>query len=103
MADANSIREELRTAITGKNLMLNGTAKFDFEPGIVYIDGLTESASVSDEDKEADITVLMSVDTWEKLKNDETDSTTEFMNGRIKVKGNMTVGARLGSIFKSIK
>ena len=103
MADENSIREELATAVTGKNLMLDGTVKFDFEPGIVYIDGLTESASVSDEDKEADCTLLMSVDTWEKLKNDETDSTTEFMNGRIKIQGNMTVAARLASIFKSVK
>ena len=59
MADANSIREELATAVTGKNLMLDGTVKFDFEPGIVYIDGLTESASVSDEDKDADCTLSM--------------------------------------------
>lgn len=103
MADANSIREELTTALTGKNLMIDGTVKFDFEPGIVYVDGSTESASVSDEDKDADCILLMSVDTWEKLKNDETDSTTEFMNGRIKIQGNLTVGARLGSIFKSVK
>ena len=103
MADANSIREELASAINGKNLSLNGTVKFDFEPGIVYIDGSTDSASVSAEDKAADCTVLMTVDTWEKLKNEETDSTTEFMNGRIKVQGSLETIARLTTIFDSVK
>jgi putative sterol carrier protein len=103
MADADSIRNELTTALNGKSLSLDGTVKFDFEPGIVYIDGSTDSASVSDEDKDADCTVVMSVDTWEKLKNEETDSTTEFMNGRIKVQGSLETIARLTTIFDSVK
>ena len=70
MADADSIRNELTTALNGKNLSLDGTVKFDFEPGIVYIDGSTDSASVSAEDKDADCTVIMTVDTWEKLNNE---------------------------------
>tara|TARA_X000001036_G_scaffold265791_1_gene246915 strand:+ start:412 stop:723 length:312 start_codon:yes stop_codon:yes gene_type:complete len=103
MADADSIRNELTTALNGKNLSLDGTVKFDFEPGIVYIDGSTDSASVSAEDKDADCTVIMTVDTWEKLKNEETDSTTEVFNGRIKLQGSMETVDRLGTIFKSVK
>jgi putative sterol carrier protein len=103
MADADSIRNELSTALQGKSLSLNGTVKFDFEPGIVYIDGSTNSASVSDEDKDADCTLVMSVETWEKLKNEETDSTTEVLNGRIKLQGNQETIARLATVFDSVK
>jgi putative sterol carrier protein len=103
MADANSIRNELATALNGKSLSLDGTVKFDFEPGIVYIDGSTDSASVSDEDKDANCTVVMSVETWEKLKNKETDSTTEVLNGRIKLQGEAETIARLGTVFDSVK
>ena len=103
MADADSIRNELATALNGKSLSLDGTVKFDFEPGIIYIDGSTDSASVSDEDKDSDCTLVMSVDTWEKLKNEETDSTTEFLNGRIKFQGSTAILARLGTVFDSVK
>ena len=104
MADADTIRNELNSALTGKNLSLDGNVKFDFDgTGVVYIDGSTDSASVSGEDKDADCTVVMSVETWEKLKNEETDSTTEFFNGRIKIQGNMEIVMKLTQIFDSVK
>ena len=103
MADADSIRNELATALDGKSLSLDGTVKFDFEPGIVYIDGSTDSASVSAEDKDSDCTLTMSVETWEKLKNNETDSTTEVLNGRIKLQGSQEIIARLATVFDSVK
>ena len=104
MADANSIRQELATGINGKDLQMNAKVKFDFDgTGTVFIDGSTNVASVSDEDKDADCTLTMSVDVWEEMKSGDLDGTSAFMQGKLRVSGDMSIAMKLGQIFDSVK
>tara|TARA_Y200000002_G_C22217346_1_gene470086 strand:+ start:50 stop:364 length:315 start_codon:yes stop_codon:yes gene_type:complete len=104
MADANSIREELAAGINGKDLQLNAKVKFDFDgTGVVLIDGSTNSATVSGEDTDADCTLTMSVDVWEEMKSGALDGTSAFMQGKLKVSGDMSIAMKLGQIFDSVK
>jgi len=104
MADANSIREEMAAGINGNDIKLGATVKFDFEgEGIVYIDGSTEVGAVSDEDKDADCTLTLSVETWESMKSGDLDGTSAFMQGKLKVSGDMSIAMKLGTILESAK
>ena len=104
MADVASIREELANGINGKDIQLGKTVKFDFEgEGVVFIDGSTEVGAVTDEDKDADCTLTMSVDTWEEMKAGSLDGTSAFMQGKLKVSGDMSVAMKLGQVFESVK
>tara|TARA_B100001996_G_scaffold366522_1_gene337317 strand:+ start:964 stop:1284 length:321 start_codon:yes stop_codon:yes gene_type:complete len=106
MADAASIRAELQEGLNGKTIGLNATVKFDFDgTGIAYLDDSAGGvgAVVSDEDKDANCTLTMSVDTWEEMKAGSLDGTSAFMQGKLKVSGDMSVAMKLGQVFESVK
>ena len=108
MADVASITSELSKGLNGKEVDLNGAiVTFDFGEGVVCLDGSSEkgptSIVVSNEVKTSDATVRMSCDLWEQLKQETTTSTTAFMNGEIKLEGDMDIVRRLQTIFDSVK
>ena len=85
----------------GANSGLGGTLKFDFgEPGSVYIDGKSEPNTVSDGDgKAADCTISLSLETFEKMIKGELDGTSAFMQGKLRVAGDMGLAMKLGPIL----
>ena len=85
----------------GANSGLGGTLKFDFgEPGSVYIDGKSSPNSVADgEGKTADCTISVSLDTFEKMVKGELDGTSAFMQGKLRVAGDMGLAMKLGPIL----
>ena len=84
----------------GANTGLNGTLKFDFEgKGCVYLDGKSSPNSVSNENKAADCTITVSLDTFKKMVAGELDGTTAFMQGKLNVAGDMSVAMKLGPIL----
>ena len=68
-------------AAIGANSGLGGTLKFDFgEPGSVLIDGKATPNTVSDGDgKNADCTISVSLDTFDKMVKGELDGTSAFI------------------------
>lgn len=72
----------------------DGTAKFDIEDeGAVLIDG--SGARASDED--ADVTLSADADTFKEILSGQTNPTSAFMTGKLKVDGDMGLAMKLAS------
>jgi len=81
-----------------KGTNLDATVKFDFgDDGVVFVDG--SAGTVSNEDKEADCTITISMANFVALSSGDLDPTTAFMMGKLKVKGNMGIAMKLQSIL----
>lgn len=75
--------------------------KFNFgDDGILYIDG--ENGTVDNSDGEADATILITWDDFVKMHAGELDGTMAFMQGKLKVEGDMSVAMQLQSVMSSI-
>lgn len=80
---------------------LNSTVKFQFNggEGVIFVDGNTDPNSVSNEDKEADCTILVDYEDFQKMLSGEMNPMGAFMGGKLKVEGNMGVAMKLTNIF----
>jgi putative sterol carrier protein len=89
----------------GENSGLGGTLKFDFgDPGSVFIDGKATPNTVSDgADKAADCTISVSLDTFEKMVKGELDGTSAFMQGKLRVAGDMGLAMKLGPVLQKAR
>jgi putative sterol carrier protein len=85
----------------GADSGLGGTLKFDFgEPGSILIDGKSQPNTVSDgEGKSADCTINVSLENFEKMAKGELDGTSAFMQGKLRVAGDMGLAMKLGPIL----
>ena len=85
----------------GANSGLGGTLKFDFgEPGSVLIDGKSTPNTVTDgEGKSADTTISVKLEDFEKMVKGELDGTSAFMQGKLRVAGDMGLAMKLGPIL----
>lgn len=72
--------------------------KFDFgDEGKLLIDG--PGGTASNEDGPADATIKVSWDDFKKLQAGELDGTMAFMQGKLKVDGDMSVAMQLQSLM----
>src|SRR5688572_5087913 len=77
----NRIKEKV-----GTNSGLDATVKFDLGgDGVIFVDGKSSPNSVSNEDKDADCTISMSLENFMKLVEGDLDPTTAYMFGKLKV------------------
>ncbi len=76
--------------------------KFDFgDIGKLFIDGA--AGKVSNDDGAADATIKVNFDDFLKMAQGALDPTMAFMQGKLKVDGNMGVAMKLSSIFSKLK
>jgi putative sterol carrier protein len=89
----------------GANSGLGGTLKFDFgDAGSVLVDGKSSPNSVSDGDgKSADCTISVTLDTFEKMVKGELDGTSAFMQGKLRVAGDMGLAMKLGPVLQKAR
>jgi len=72
--------------------------KFDFgDVGKLFIDG--EAGTATNDDGEADATVSVDWDDFKKLASGEMDGTMAFMQGKLKVAGDMSVAMQLQGLM----
>jgi putative sterol carrier protein len=87
------VRAQVATA-TG----FDHTVKFDFgDDGLVFVNG--NDNTVSNDDADADCTIKMSLENFEKMSAGDLDPTTAFMMGKLKVSGDMGVAMKLSSVL----
>ena len=92
-----SMTEELRRR-AARSPQLGYKVKFDLgEDGMILWDGTSTPAAISNEDGEADTTIRMSAENFEKLMTGALDPTMAFMLGKLKVEGKMGVAMKLSS------
>ena len=87
-------------AKVGDNSGLGATVKFDCgDDGVIYVDGASSPNSVSNDNTDADCTIGLDLDVLSDLIAGDLDPTAAFMQGKLKVDGDMSVAMRLGSIL----
>jgi putative sterol carrier protein len=101
--DVAAITEQMRNAI-GADSGLGKTLKFDFgDEGKVFIDGAASPNTVSNDDNPADTTVKVSLEDFLAMADGKLDGMSAFMQGKLKVMGDMSVAMKLQTIFAKMK
>lgn len=78
---------------------LGKTLKFQFPEGNVYVDLTGEEAQVSNEDKEADTTIITTLETLDGLRKGTVNPMMAMMSGKVKIKGDMALAMKLQSLM----
>src|ERR1700753_3441543 len=89
----------------GGQFGLGGTLKFDFgADGSVLIDGKSApNAGTDGAAKSADTTIPLTLDTFAGLAKKEIDPTSAFMQGKLRVAGNMGLAMKLGPVLEKAR
>ena len=99
MATLEEITDRFKTAV-GSDSGLGKTIKFDLKgEGFIFIDG----GSVTNEDKPADCTIIVDKDDFEKMAQGQLDPTMAFMQGKLKINGDMGVAMKLQPLLAKIR
>lgn len=100
MADLASVTDKIRGAL-GDNSGLGKTVKIDLgDIGKIFIDGASSPNSVTNEDKPADATVSMTWDDFMALSAGQLDPMMAFMQGKLKIAGDMMIAQKLAPLLK---
>ena len=96
-------KNEMVAALNEKSAWLPGKrVKIDFgDEGVVMLDGQANKAS--EENGEADTTIKVSWADWQELASGQLDGMTAFMQGKLKVEGDMSNAMQLQGVFAKLK
>lgn len=96
-------KNEMIAALNEKSAWLPGKrVKIDFgDDGVVMLDGQANKAS--EEDGAADTTIKVAWSDWEALASGQLDGMTAFMQGKLKVEGDMSNAMQLQGVFSKLK
>ncbi len=93
--DMQAATAALRAKV-GEDSGLNAILKFDCgADGVAVIDGKNVPNTVSNQDREADCTVAISLENLSALLSGELNPMNGFMMGKFKVSGDMSVAMKL--------
>ncbi|MGF1549012.1 MAG: SCP2 sterol-binding domain-containing protein [Sphingomonadaceae bacterium] len=95
-------KTEMATKLHEAGAWLPGKrVKLDFgDEGIVMLDGVAEK--VTEEDGEADTTIKVSWDDWQQMADGKMDGMTAFMQGKLKVEGDMANAMQLQGVLSKL-
>ncbi|WP_298163284.1 SCP2 sterol-binding domain-containing protein [Brevundimonas sp.] len=100
MADLAQVTEHIRGAV-GDNSGLGKTVKIDLgDVGKIFIDGAAVPNTVTNDDKPADATVSMTWDDFMSLSEGKLDPMMAFMQGKLKIAGDMMIAQKLAPLLK---
>jgi putative sterol carrier protein len=100
MKDVAEIIARMGAAL-GDDCGLRGRLKLDFgEAGCVLLDGKAIPNTVNDgAGQAADCTIAVSLENFERLAKNELDPTAAFLQGKLKVSGDMGLAMKLGALL----
>ncbi|MHA1536129.1 MAG: SCP2 sterol-binding domain-containing protein [Alphaproteobacteria bacterium] len=84
----------------GEESGLGATLKFAFEDDtVIFVDATKSPNEVSNDDKDADCTLSMTVANFQAMMDGDLDATMAYMSGKLKIDGNMGIAMKLGSVL----
>ena len=90
----DAIAEKMRAKVEGSGF--TKSVKFDCgADGVIFLDGKSTPNSCSNENREADCTVGITLADLQDMLAGKLQPTTAFMTGKLKVSGDMSVAMRL--------
>ena len=79
----------------------NACVLFDFgDDGCVHVDATQSPAEITTENKDADVTLVTSIETFGKILNGESDPNIAFMMGKLKIRGSMGLALKLNAFLE---
>lgn len=100
MSDLAAITQKI-TAAVGENSGLGKIVKLDFgDDGKILINAANVPNVVSNEDGPADTTVVVSIDNLKALAQGQLDPMMAFMQGKLKIMGDMGIAQKLVPLLK---
>lgn len=103
MATLEELTGKIREGV-GEDSGLKKTLKFDFgDEGKIFIDGVSVPNTVSNDDNPADCTVAVKFNDFILMSEGKLDSMMAFMQGKMRVQGDMTVAQKLTPILKKLQ
>lgn len=76
--------------------------KLDFgDEGTVMLDG--SANTVTEDSGDADTTIKVAWDDWQKMASGELDGMTAFMTGKLKVEGDMSNAMQLQGVLSKLR
>ena len=96
-------KSEMAAALNEKSAWLPGKrVKLDFgDQGVVMLDGTANA--VTEEDGAADTTIKVAWEDWEAMRDGKLDGMTAFMQGKLKVEGDMSAAMQLQGVLAKLK
>ena len=96
-------KSEMAAALNEKGAWLPGKrVKLDFgDQGVVMLDGA--SNAVTEEDGPADTTIKVAWEDWEAMRDGKLDGMTAFMQGKLKVEGDMSNAMQLQGVLAKLR
>lgn len=101
--DIGEVTKRITEAV-GVDSGLGKTLKFDFgAAGKIFIDGVSKPNTVSNDDKAADCTLQLGWDDFLNMAQGKLDPTMAFMQGKLKVLGDMSIAMKLQPILAKLR
>jgi putative sterol carrier protein len=96
-------KSEMATRLNDAQAFLSGKrVKLDFgDEGVVMLDGVANN--VTEEDGAADTTIKVAWADWEAMSNGQLDGMTAFMQGKLKVEGDMSNAMQLQGVLAKLR
>ena len=96
-------KSEMAAALNSRSAWLPGKrVKLDFgDQGAVMLDGVGNS--VSEDDGAADTTIKVAWEDWEAMREGKLDGMTAFMQGKLKVEGDMSNAMQLQGVLAKLR
>jgi putative sterol carrier protein len=96
-------KSEMAERLNGAQAFLPGKrVKIDFgDEGIVMLDG--NAQQVTEEDGPADTTIKVNWQDWQSLADGSLDGMTAFMQGKLRVEGDMSNAMQLQGVLSKLR
>lgn len=96
-------KTEMSTRLNEAQAFLPGKrVKIDFgDEGVVMLDG--NAQAVTEEDGPADTTIKVAWEDWKAMADGSLDGMTAFMQGKLRVEGDMSNAMQLQGVLAKIK
>lgn len=95
--------EEILNRFSSATVTVPGKkVKFDFgDAGKIFLDGI--ASTVSSDDADADTTIKVKLEDFVAMAQGQLDPTAAFMQGKLRVEGDMGVAMQLQSVMAKLR